>query len=316
MSTDYSEDALVEQPAISLFQQLGYATANCFHEKVGTSGSTLGRETTEQVILFTKLRTALRKLNTDLDNNAIDLAIDELARDRNAMSPAQANREVYKLLKDGVKVAFQNDDGEETDETVRVIDWANPENNDFFLASQFWISSPNGIYKRRADLIGFVNGLPLVFIELKKSHGKIEHAYKHNLKDYRDTIPQVFWFNAIIILSNGAQAKIGSMTAGWEHFADWKRINTEGEQGVISLETLIRGTCEKNRLIDLIENFTLFDEARGGLVKITGKNHQFLGVNNAVEALEQIKENQGKLGVFWHTQGSGKSFSMVHLHML
>ena len=160
-------------------------------------------------------------------------------------------------------------------------------------------------------MIAFVNGLPLVFIELKKSHGKIEHAYKHNLKDYRDTIPQVFWFNALIILSNGAQAKVGSMTAGWEHFADWKRINTEGEHGVISLETLIRGTCEKNRLIDLIENFTLFDEARGGLVKITGKNHQFLGVNNAVEALEQIKANQGKLGVFWHTQGSGKSFSMA-----
>lgn len=189
MSTDYSEDALVEQPTIAMFCQLGYKTANCFYEKVGSTGSTLGRETTEQVILFTRLRSALQRLNPDLDSTAIDLAVDELARDRNAMSPAQANREVYKLLKDGVKVAFQNEDGEETDETVRVIDWANSENNDFFLASQFWISSPNGIYKRRVDLIGFVNGLPLVFIELKKSHGKIEHAYKHNLKDYRDTIP-------------------------------------------------------------------------------------------------------------------------------
>ncbi len=176
MSTDYSEDALVEQPAIELFKKLGYETANCFYERVGTNGSTLGRETTEQVILFTKLRVALLKLNPDLDRNAIDLAIDELARDRNAMSPAQANREVYKLLKDGVKVAFQNEDGEEADETVRVIDWANPENNDFFLASQFWISSPNGIYKRRADLIAFVNGLPLVIIELKKSHGTIDLA--------------------------------------------------------------------------------------------------------------------------------------------
>ena len=311
MINDYSEDALVEQPAIVLFSQLGYETANCFNERLGSDGSTLGRETTEQVLLFTKLRHALLKLNPDLDSNAIVLAIEEIARDRSAMSPAQANRDVYRLLKDGVKVAFQNEDGEETDETVRVIDWESPENNDFFLASQFWISSPNSIYKRRADLIVFVNGLPLVFIELKKSHGKIEHAYKHNLKDYRDTIPQVFWFNALIILSNGAQAKIGSMTAGWEHFADWKRINAEGEQGVISLETLIRGTCEKARLIDLIENFTLFDESQGGLVKITGKNHQFLGVNNAVDALKKIQSNQGKLGVFWHTQGSGKSFSMA-----
>jgi type I restriction enzyme, R subunit len=308
-SADYSEDTLVEQPAIALFSELGYDTANCFYEKVGGSASTLGRETTEEVILSPKLRSALERLNPALNSEAIQLAIEELAHDRSAMSPAQANREVYKLLKDGVKVAFENDDGEEIDETVRIIDWNEPENNDFFLASQFWVSG--SIYKRRADLVGFVNGLPLVFIELKKSHGKIEHAYKHNLKDYKQTVPQLFWYNALIILSNGSQAKVGSMTAGWEHFADWKRINSEGEQGVISLETLIRGTCEKVRLLDLIENFMLFDETKGGLVKITGKNHQFLGVNNAVDALEQIKRNQGRLGVFWHTQGSGKSFSMA-----
>lgn len=309
MSTDYSEHTLVEQPAIALFSELGYDTANCLYEKVGGSASTLGRETTEEVILLPKLRSALERLNPALNSEAINLAIEELARDRSAMSPAQANREVYKLLKDGVKVAFENDDGEETDETVRIIDWNEPENNDFFLASQFWVSG--SIYKRRADLVGFVNGLPLVFIELKKSHGKIEHAYKHNLKDYKQTVPQLFWYNALIILSNGSQAKVGSMTAGWEHFADWKRINSEGERGVISLETLIRGTCEKVRLLDLIENFTLFNDTKGGLVKITAKNHQFLGVNKAVDALEQIKRNQGRLGVFWHTQGSGKSFSMA-----
>ena len=309
MSTDFSEDTLVEQPAIALFDELGYDIANCFHEKTGTSGSTLGRETTEEVILVPKLRCALEKLNPGLDSDAINLAIEELARDRSAMSMVQANREVYKLLKGGVKVSFENDEGEDTDETVRIIDWNDPQNNDFFVASQFWISG--SIYKRRPDLIGFVNGLPLIFIELKKSHGKIEHAFKHNLKDYKQTIPQVFWYNVLVILSNGSQAKVGSMTAGWEHFADWKRINTEGEQGVISLETLIRGTCEKNRFIDLAENFCLFEDAKGGVVKIVAKNHQFLGVNNAASALEEIKENQGRLGVFWHTQGSGKSFSMA-----
>jgi type I restriction enzyme R subunit len=309
MTTDYSEGALVEQPTIELFSELDYETANCFYEKVGISSSTLGRETTAEVILLPKLRQALEKLNPELPSDAISLAIEALARDRSAMSLVQANRDVYKLLKDGVKVTFQNDDGEETDETVRVIDWNYPGNNDFFLASQLWVSG--SVYKRRADLVGFVNGLPLIFIELKKSHGKIEHAYKHNLKDYKKTVPQLFWYNALIILSNGAQAKVGSMTAGWEHFADWKRINSEGETGVISLETLIRGVCEKNRLLDLVENFTLFDESKGGLVKITGKNHQFLGVNNAVNAIEKVKENQGRLGVFWHTQGSGKSFSMA-----
>ena len=142
MSTDYSEDTLVEQPTIELFSELEYETANCFYEKVGTSDSTLGRETTAEVILIPKLRQALEKLNPELPSDAINLAIEALARDRSAMSLVQANREVYKLLKDGVKVSFQNDDGEETDETVRVIDWRNPGNNDLFLASQFWVSTP------------------------------------------------------------------------------------------------------------------------------------------------------------------------------
>ena len=112
---------------------------------------------------------------------------------------------------------------------------------------------------------------------------------------------------------NGQETRIfrSSITAGWEHFSDWKRINNEGEEGVISLETMIRGICKKNRFIDIAENFNLFQDARGGVSKITAKNHQFLGVNNAVAALNQIQENQGRLGVFWHTQGSGKSFSMA-----
>ncbi len=137
MTTDYSEDRLVEQPAITLFEELEYETANCFYEKVGPSHLTLGRETTEEVILRPKLRSALEKLNPDLQSDALELAIEELSRDRSAMSLVQANREVYKLLKDGVKVTFQNDEGEEVDETVRVIDWNAPTNNDFFLASQF-----------------------------------------------------------------------------------------------------------------------------------------------------------------------------------
>jgi type I restriction enzyme R subunit len=308
-NTDFSENTLVEQPAISLFGELGYTTANCFYEKVGTTNATLGRETTADVVLVPKLKAALKKLNPDVSDDAIRLAIEELTKDRSAMSMAQANREVYKFLKDGVRVSFQDDDGGEANETLRVIDWNEPKNNDFFLASQFWVTG--SVYNKRPDLIGFVNGLPLIFIELKKTHSKVEHAYKNNLKDYKSTIPQLFWYNAIIILSNGSQAKIGSVTAGWEHFSDWKRINSEGEKGVISLETLIRGTCEKSRFLDLVENFTVFDDAKGGLVKVIAKNHQYLGVNNSVAALEKIKANQGKLGVFWHTQGSGKSFSMV-----
>lgn len=309
IDTNFSEDALVERPAVALFGELGYATGNCFYEKFGVTNSTLGRETPADVVLVPNLKAALRKLNPEIAEDAVRLAVEELTKDRSAMSLVQANREIYGLLKDGVRVSYQDDDGGEAHDSLRVIDWKEPTNNDFFLASQFWVTG--SIYKRRADLVGFVNGLPLLFVELKKSHGRLEHAFKHNLKDYKNTIPQLFWFNALILLSNGSQAKVGSVTAGWEHFSDWKRINSEGEQGVISLETVIRGTCEKSRFLDLVENFTAFDDSKGGLKKVVAKNHQFLGVNNAVAALEQIKENQGKLGVFWHTQGSGKSFSMV-----
>jgi len=252
----------------------------------------------------------LEGLNYAIPKEAIELAIEELVRDRSIMSPANANREVYQLLKNGVKVSFQDSENEEIVETVQVIDWNEPLNNDFFLTSQFWISGE--MYKRRADLVGFVNGLPLVFIELKASHRRLEHAFQDNLRDYKSTIPQIFWYNAFILLSNGSFSKIGSMTAAWEHFAEWKKINSEGEEGIISLDTIIRGTCEHSRLLDIIENFTIFNEVSGGLAKFVAKNHQYLGVNNATEALLQIKENQGKLGVFWHTQGSGKSLHLCH----
>lgn len=307
---DFSEETLVEKPAISLFEELGWSSMQGFNEKLGLgANSSLGRETFNEVILAPRLEASLKKLNPDVSNDAVKLAVEYLAKDRGAMGLVNANQEVYKALKDGVRVSYQNENQERIDEILKVIDWNQPENNDFLLASQFWVLG--SIYKRRADLVGFVNGLPLLFIELKKTHGKLEHAFKQNLKDYKATIPQLFWYNAFVILSNGSQTKVGSITSGWEHFSDWKRINTEGEQGTVSLETVIKGTCEKNRFLDLIENFTVFDDSKGGLIKLTAKNHQFLGVNNSVKALQGIKHNQGKLGVFWHTQGSGKSFSMV-----
>ena len=301
-----SEPAL-ELDTIALFEKLGYTTANCYNEWIsGTSN--LGRETRSEVVLISKLRLALEKLNPHLPKPAITLAIDELIRDRNALTLANANREIYHLLKDRVTVTYRNDDGENITENVTVIDWKNPTNNDFFLASQFWITGE--MYPRRPDLIGFINGIPLIFIELKASGERVELAYQNNFCDYRKEIPQLFWYNSIVILSNGSLSKIASLTATWEYFSDWKKINNEGEQGIISLETLIRGTCDKTKLLDIVENFTLFSEEKKGLIKLVAKNHQYLGVNNCLEAVQNIRENQGKLGVFWHTQGSGKSFSM------
>ena len=312
MQYDYSENTLVEQPTIKLFAELGWETANCFHEFEQSGGSPLGRAAKSEVVLLSRLLPALQKLNPDLPPEAFYLAIQELTRERRAVSLTQANREIYDLIKNGVKVNILDvDGGGESIETVQVIDWNNPYNNDFLLTSQLWITGE--MYTRRADLIGFVNGIPLVFIELKAAHKKIENAYTGNLSDYKDTIPHLFWYNALIILSNGSQSKIGSVSAAWEHFADWKKINSEGEEGIISLDTMIRGTSEPSLLLDLVENFTLFMEARGGLVKLLGMNHQYLGVKNAFQALEEIQTREGRLGVFWHTQGSGKSVSMIFL---
>ena len=310
MTGIYSESMLVEQPAMELLSELGSDTANCFHEFDVPDGSFLGRENKGEVVLKTRLRPALERLNPDLPAEGIEQAIEELTRDRSAMSLVAANRELYGLIKDGVKVKIFGAEGEgETVETVRVIDWRQPDNNDFFLASQFWVTGE--MYTRRADLVGFVNGLPLVFIELKTVHKRLKDAYDKNLADYRDTIPHVFWYNAFTILSNGSASVLGTVTASWEHFNEWKKINSEGEEGIVSLETILRGTCEPARLLDLVENFILFMETRGGIIKLVAKNHQYLGVNNALEALKQIENNYGRLGVFWHTQGSGKSISMI-----
>ena len=305
----YTEDDLVEQPAIALLGELGWETVNAYDEFEG-GASTLGRETKAEVILTSRLRPALQKLNPDAQPEAIEFAVDELTRDRSRMSLAAANQEIYHLLKNGVraKVPDPESDGE-TVEIVQLMDWDHPSNNDFLLCSQFWVSGE--MHTRRADLVGFVNGLPLLFIELKAVHVRLETAFTQNLRDYKDTIPHLFWANALVILSNGSQSRVGSITAGWEHLSEWKKVGSESETSRVSLETMLRGVCDPERLLDIVENFTLFQEVPGGLIKLTAKNHQYLGVNNSLEALTDIRQRNGKLGVFWHTQGSGKSVSMI-----
>ena len=293
----YSEDALVEQPAIKLLEELGWETVR---------GRDLNRETQSDAILTTRLGPALKRLNPHVPPEAIDQAVAELTRNRSSMSLVAANRELYHLLKNGVRttVTDSEDDGE-TVEIVRVIDWDEPANNDFLLCSQFRITGE--MHTRRADLVGFVNGLPLVLIELKAVHRRLQTAYEDNLRDYKDTVPPLFWANALIILSNGSESRVGSITANWEHFAEWKKVGSESEEGHVSLETMLRGVCAPVRLLDLVENFTLFQDIAGGTIKLTAKNHQYLGVNNALAALRCGRQ----LGVFWHTQGSGKSVSMM-----
>jgi type I restriction enzyme, R subunit len=229
------------------------------------------------------------------------------------MHYARANQQIHLLMRDRVEVSVRQPDGTTVPEKLTVIDWENPENNDFLLTSQLWVHSD--LYHRRTDLVGFVNGIPLVFIELKASHRNLKNAYDENLRDYRDSIPHLFTPNGFIVLSNGANTKVGTITSGWEFFSEWKKINSEGEQGSVSLETVIRGMCAKDRLLDLIENFVAFQDRPGGFVKLLARNHQYLGVNNALARMQELRhappEERGKLGVFWHTQGSGKTLSML-----
>lgn len=311
-SHDYSEDTLVEQPAIALFESLGWETGNLYAEWTGSSSSE-GRQTQQDVMLEGRLRAALIKLNPDLPNEAINLVVEELARDRSKLLPVNANQEVYRLLKDGVPVPVTDEHGHNTLKVAKVIDWGKVEENDFFLASQFWVKGD--YHTRRTDLLGFVNGIPLLFVELKATHKTLKAAYDDNLTDYRTVIPQLFTYNGVLMLSNGSQTVVGSTFSPWEHLFEWKRINDEGEKGVVSLETAIRGIGEPSRLLDIVENFTVFEDVAGGVIKKIAKNHQYLGVNKAIAEVwrtkDRPKDQAGRLGVFWHTQGSGKSLSMV-----
>lgn len=306
----YSEEQLVEQPAIGLFASLGWETVSALEEVLGIDG-TLGRETRSEVVLVSRLSAALERLNPSLPADAIKAAVDELSRDRSAMSLESANREIYDLLKEGIKVSVPNrEQGGQKIERLRVVDWVQPLNNDFILVSQLSVIGP--LYTCRPDLVAFVNGMPWVVIELKKPGVPARSAFDDNLTHYKEQIPSLFWYNAFLIASNGTESRVGSLTADWERFFEWKRIERENETRRVSLEVMIRGTCDRDRLFDIVENFTLFSAHKSGLVKIIGQNHQFIGVNNAIASMLAARhQGHGRGGVFWQTQGSGKSFSMV-----
>lgn len=214
MTREYSEDELVEQSAIDVFmKELKYNDfQNCMDEWK-TGKSILGRETKSDVILISRLKEAIDKLNPGLPEEAKQHAINELLSDRSRLSLVKANQEIYKLIKNGVKVNFLNEKGEYEDKTVKIVDFEKPENNDFFLASQFWITGE--IYPRRPDLIGFINGMPMILIELKAANKPIKAAFDENITDYKDTILQLFWYNAFIIISNGKETKIGTLSSGF-----------------------------------------------------------------------------------------------------
>lgn len=310
MSYEYSEDGLIEQATQDVLEELGWTVVTAWKkESFGTEGL-LGREDKSEVVLKRYLFQALQKLNPNHPEQAYEQAIDLITQNVADQTLGRINKEKTDYLKNGVPVSYTNTKGELVKTKLKVLDFKNYENNHFLAVRQLEVLGE--MYLRRPDVVGFVNGIPLVFFELKAHHQDLRHAYNDNLKDYKDTIPHVFHNNGFVILSNGTDAKVGTITSPYKFFLEWKRIEEE-EEGEVSLDTMLRGTCAKHRLMDIFENFLLFDDSQGDVIKLMAKNHQYIGVNKVIDNVDNIEDLEGKLGVFWHTQGSGKSYSMVFL---
>ena len=287
-----------------------------------------GTERTDKklCVLPEVLRESLKRLNPSVPDGKLSEIAAELAEYRGADGLNLAtNRELYELLRNGKSVEFTDAEGDVRSEIVRIIDFDDPAENDFKVVRQMWICGGDDVW-RRPDVIIFVNGLPLVFIELKNADKKVENAFTDNLTNYRRDIPNLFAFNQVCILSNASETRIGAFKSPYEHFFEWLRLDEKGARvsrealrqnltsyAGCSLEFVAQGLLEPRRLIDYIENFILFDGTEANIVKILAKNHQYLGVNAALENVRNRRELGGKLGIFFHTQGSGKSYSMVFL---
>jgi type I restriction enzyme, R subunit len=309
MPSPYTEGGLVERPALELLGQLGWTVVNAFRETFGPAG-TLGRDSMHDAVLTHRVRDALRWLNPQVPDAIREEALAAVAKDRSVMDRVRANREVYQLIRDGYRAEWQGENGERQYASVQYVNFRDSSDNDWLAASQVWVAGD--LHRRRADTVLFVNGIPLVLMEFKDPNRPVKAAYDENLTDYRDTIPQLFVPNCFVLLSNGSEAKIGSTYSPWEFFGDWNVIDAGGTRGLVALETAIRGTCGPDRLLDLLENFVAFIERPGGLIKVGARNHQLLGVNAAIENLYRVRAvGDKRLGVFWHTQGSGKSLSML-----
>ncbi|MGE3802958.1 MAG: type I restriction endonuclease subunit R, partial [Candidatus Kapaibacterium sp.] len=312
---NFISEEQIEQALVQKLQLLhGFDSLDCHTDDPEDLNDGSRRANKRDVVLIGRLREAAIRLNPGIPVRAIDEALEQLLNRRQAMSLVAANREVYSLLRDGISVEFDNAKGQKQQEHVRVIDFNQLGKNRYLAVTQLWIKGERGF--RRPDVLLYVNGIPLVFIELKNSNVKLKTAFDDNLTNYKREIPQLFMTNVFCVLSNAIETKVGSITAEWEHFFTWFRAEDEKERvdqeevkrKGTSLEGVIGGLLPPPRLLDYIENYVLFYKDSQ---KIIAQNHQFIGVNRAYQTFLRREELKGKLGVFWHTQGSGKSFSMI-----
>jgi type I restriction enzyme R subunit len=311
MANYISENDIEKACVETLMNEIGYDEHLNLWQSPDDGNADFGRSDAKEVVRMARLRASLQKINPGRSAQILDAAIAELTQSRAHLTPFEANRAVTKLLREGLDVPTRNAKGDVVTERIRFVDFERPANNHFAVIQQLTI---RGKAMRRPDLLIYVNGMPFVFIELKNAVEATRQAYDKNLSDYRRDIPQLFDYNLAVVLSNTLETKVGGMTADWEQFFNWEKIADESETPVaaneVDLLRVMRALFRKETLIDLLEHFVLFYADRA---KIVARNHQFLGVNNSFEAFKNRESLDGKLGVFWHTQGSGKSFSMAYL---
>jgi type I restriction enzyme R subunit len=306
-------EADLEAATLAWLSELGYTVIH--GPEIAPGESAAERDSYGQVVLERRLRTALSKLNPGLPAAALDEAVRLVLR-RDAPSLVAQNRAFHKMLVDGVNVEVRRADGSIRGELVRLVDFADPARNDWLAVNQFTVIE--GQYNRRPDIVLFVNGLPLVVVELKNpadAEATVWAAY-NQLQTYKQQILALLAYNELLVISDGLTARLGSLTADRERFMPWRTIAGEelAPANLLQLEVLTRGVFERGRLLDLLRSFIVFEDDGGGpLVKKIAGYHQFHAVQRAVVATMDAARPEGdrRAGVVWHTQGSGKSLTMA-----
>ena len=312
MNFQFNEDDL-EQVALEWLQSLGYDYKK--GNEIGMTGLAPERKSDKDVVLHERLEKALRKINSDIHPRFIEKAIHELTLEKSP-NLLENNLTFHENLINGIEIEDYDDEGQSVVEIVKIVDFEHPQNNDFLAVNQLTVV--NGDYTKRPDIVLFINGLPIVVIELKNSTNEtvgVEDGY-HQLETYKMRIPQLFTFNEVLVTSDGINTKAGSLTANYDRFMTWRSKDgkTESSSSLASLDVLIHGMLNPETLLDLIRYFVLFqDDGRGHTSKILAAYHQYYAVNKAVDRalLASSGQGDGKGGVIWHTQGSGKSLTMV-----
>ncbi len=302
------EDAYAEQPALQWLRELGWEVE--YGPDLGPGGAAAERESWRDVVLVDRLRSAVAGLNRELPDDAVEYVVQQVLT---SASPnvIEDHAEFHRLLIDRVPVTYQDADGIERAVRAKLVDFEHPEENDFLALNQFTVVV--GSKNRRPDLLLFVNGLPLGQIELKNPADEkaTPKSAVTQVAHYVETIPPLYRFVEIIGVSDLIQARVGTITTPAEHFAEWKTMDPAESAGRSELEVMLRGAFSTERLLDLVQNFVLFEVNASRATKVLAKYHQVDAVNRAVEATAEALENDGRAGVVWHTQGAGKSYSMV-----